>query len=205
MATQLLINKLLNIVKLAQVPKPLDCIILANSIIEIDDPFSDLLLKLSKNHLEITQKIFCNIKNEGNMQGALQRALVHIETAKKCAIDYYTNKMNNTIINLIVLWCDTKEAELLEKDVVKLIFYQLMCHKLLGSKTELMKSLILEMPRTAYCGLVDYKYPISNFFGKEWNALYKPLTIECIKESLKQENRTLVEIFFRVLDFLFGM
>lgn len=173
MRVQSIINKTLDIVSLVISPDIIKCVRLMNSLLLNEDPVSDLTNKLIKNEFSAALEIISNFEYEGDQRGALHRILTHLEFAFKLANQYY-NKMadSDSAKNSLLPWFISKEGQMVHEDIVKICFYQLVCHKLLGSDIERLYHILFQVPIHTDYQLGNYTEAVSRLFPSElWDCI----------------------------------
>lgn len=168
MKIQNIVNRTIDIVNLAISPDPIKCIRLINSLIPYEDPISKLAYKLAKSELSAALEIIANFEHEGDLQGALNRILSHLESASILARNFYIEKIEekNVINKHFVPWFMSKNGQTVNEDIVKICFYQLVCHKLLGSSQERLYQVLSKVPLYSDYEFGNYTEAISRLFNE---------------------------------------
>lgn len=173
MKVQTIVNRALDIVSLTMSPDPIKCVRIINSLLPNEDPISILTNRLVKNELSSALDIISNFEYEGDKKGALHRILTHLEFALKLANDYYYKKSNaENAKNYLLPWVISKEGQTVHEDIVKICFYQVVCHKLLDSNDERLYHILLQVPIYTDYQFGNYTEAISKLFDLElWECI----------------------------------
>lgn len=137
------------------------------------DPISEKMYKLCKIELHNAQVILNEIKFEKDKNGALQRCLTHLELSFGIIQEHYNSellKLKNVVFQSFangMPWIYSKESQEIYNDMVKIVFYQIVCHKMLENENEKLHSIVNRIPAITDYSFGAYTEGIENLLGKE--------------------------------------
>lgn len=133
-----------------------------------EDPISEKIYQLCKLELQNAEVIMKEIEFEKDKKGALQRCLTHLELAFAIIKEHYQSELGR-LKNMIcqsftngMPWIYSKESQNIYNDMVKIAFYQMMCHKMLENKNDKLCSIIAQVP-----AITDYSFGVYTEIIKE--------------------------------------
>jgi len=138
-----------------------------------EDPISEKMYQLCKMELKNAEVIMKEIEFEKDKKGALQRCLTHLEFAFGIIREHYRSELGK-IKNMIcqsftngMPWIYSKESQMIYNDMVKIAFYQMVCHIILENKNEKLCSVVKQIPAVTDYSFGEYTEGIRELLGEE--------------------------------------
>ena len=153
-----------------------------------DDPVSIEMKQLCKIEFQNVENIMKEIEFEKNKNGALQRCLMHLELSFGIIKDYYLSELGrkkNVICQSFtngMPWIYSKESQDIYNDMVKIAFYQVVCHKILKNSNDKLCAVLNQIPAITDYSFGAYTEVIKKLLGEE---RFEPISLNRRQEFIR--------------------